>query len=184
MWSNGLNAEVQLLVKSIMIPACLTEVFSHTWAPWKLILSKRGEDFKQCIKGSLLCSISLIHLDLNIRWKPKILLYHFLVTLYISREDLIGNKERFYGMISSKATMYKLYLVSKPSEMLVVLHAQHSSESSRVWKAFEVCPASGIYVFAQNLLLLLEYTAAPKPQIQSWLLRSSKALLNVTPNVL
>ena len=63
--------------------------------------------------------------------------------------------------------MYKLYLVSKPSEMFVVLHAQHSSESSRVWKAFEVCPASGIYVFAQNLLLLLEYTAAPKPQIQS-----------------
>ena len=74
---------------------------------------------------------------------------------------------KFYGMISSKATMYQLFLVSKPSEMLVVLHAQHSSESSRVWKAFEVCPASGIYVFAQNLLLLLEYTAAPKPQIQS-----------------
>ena len=99
--------------------------------------------------------------------EAQTLLYHFLVTLYISREDLIGNKERFYGMISSKATMYHLYLVSKPSEMFVVLHAQHSSESSRVWKAFEVCPASGIYVFAQNLLLLLEYTAAPKPQIQS-----------------
>ena len=168
-----------------MIPACLTEGFSHTWAPWKLLLSKRGQDFKQCIKGSLLCSISLIHLDLNIRWKPKILMYHFLgYPEYFKRRSDIGNKERFYGMISSKATMYKLYLVSKPSEMLVVLHAQHSSESSRVWKAFEVCPASGIYVFAQNLLLLLEYTAAPKPQIQSWLLRSSKALRNVTPNVL
>ena len=86
---------------------------------------------------------------------------------YLKRRSDIGNKERFDGMISSKAPMYQLYLVSKPSEMLVVLHAQHSSESSRVWKAFEVCPASGIYVFAQNLLLLLEYTAAPKPQIQS-----------------
>ena len=34
---------------------------------------------------------------------------------YFKRRSDIGNKERFYGIISSKATM--LYLVSKPSEM-------------------------------------------------------------------
>ena len=81
-----------------------------------------------------------------------------------------------------------------------------TGESSRVWEAFEVLGeqvefmylpricyslntqllASWIYVFAQNLLLLaspLWIHSCAKPQIQSWLLRSSKALLNVSPTV-
>ena len=168
-----------------MIPACLTEGFSHTWAPWKLFLSKRGQDFKQCITGSLQCPISRIHFDLNIRWKPKILMYHFLgLPEYFKRRSDKGNTKRFYGMISPKASMYKLYLVSKPSEMLEVLHAQHSSESSRVWKAFEVCPGKWNLCICSKFATPSWIHSCAKTQIQSWLLRSSKALRNVTPNVL
>ena len=114
---------------------------------------------------------------------PKSLCIIFWVYLNISREDLISEIKRdfmvWYHQKQLCCTLFPNHL-----KCLMVLHARHSSESSRVWKAFEVCPGKWNLCICSKFATPSWIHSCAKTQIQSWLLRSYKALRNVTPNVL